>query len=135
MNTFYLTPCLFSGRKIKKKGSINIKKDSTSCQRFFQKTDIVSFTVNLNWTDAIWSCIHRKNRLGTWLRSMTKKKKKIIFNNSAQAGAPRFVFGTKAPFAFEELMAHRVPRVTLPFALCCVRHRYKSLGIHRWETM
>ena len=53
---------------------------------------------------------------------------------SAQAGAHSFVFGKKAPFAFEELMAHSVPRVTLPFALCCVRHRYKSLGIHRWET-
>jgi len=61
-----------------KKNSINIKKRGTSCQRFFQKTDIVSFTVNLNWKDVIWSCIHRKNRLGTWLRSMTKKRRKLF---------------------------------------------------------
>ena len=67
----------------------------------------------------------------SWYVMKNPWQKEIFFNNSAQAGAPSFVFGTKAPFAFEELMAHRVPRVTLPFALCCVRHRYKSLGIHR----
>lgn len=59
----------------------------------------------------------------------------INSNYSAQAGAHLFVFRKEAPFAFEELMAHSMPRVTLPFALCCVRHRYKSQGIHRWETI
>jgi len=39
-----------------------------------------------------------------------------------------------APIAFEELMIHGMSHVTLPFAICCVRHRYKSQDIHRWET-
>ena len=96
----------------------DVEQHNTSCLSFFffkkQKLDFAS-----SLTEPSWYVM--KN---PW-------QKEIFFNNSAQAGAPSFVFGTKAPFAFEELMAHRVPRVTLPFALCCVRHRYKSLGIHR----
>jgi|NOAtaT_5_FD_contig_91_1012842_length_913_multi_7_in_0_out_0_2 hypothetical protein len=43
-------------------------------------------------------------------------------------------FKKYAPIAFEELMIHDESHVTLPFAICCVRHRYKSQDIHRWET-
>ena len=32
-------------------------------------------------------------------------------------------------------MIHGMSHVTLPFAICCVRHRYKSQDIHRWETL